>query len=78
MSAPAPHLCPADQPGDWPADQLAEARAILADCVHHPDSLIVIACRTLARHSLDPSERREAEALAGLLIGRTAGKGGAA
>ncbi len=55
-------------PADWPAQRLAEARGIVADFVHHPDSLIVLACRAIAAHSADPQERREALALAGLLI----------
>ena len=33
---------------DWPAERLAEARGIVADFVHHPDSLIVLACRAIA------------------------------
>ncbi len=55
-------------PADWPAQRLAEARGIVADFVHHPDSLIVLACRAIAAHSLEEQERREALALAGLLI----------
>ena len=58
---------------DWPAERLAEARGIVADFVHHPDSLIVLACRAIAAHSVDPQEGREALALAGLLIGRKGG-----
>ena len=54
--------------GDWPAPRLSEARGIVADFVHHPDSLIVLACRAIAAHSPDPQEGREALALAGLLI----------
>lgn len=53
---------------DWPIQRLAEARGIVADLVHHPDSLIVLACRAIAAHSADPQEGREALALAGLLI----------
>ncbi|WBU59260.1 hypothetical protein [Paracoccus albus] len=53
---------------DWPAQRLVEARGIVADFVHHPDSLIILACRAIAAHSSDPQERREALALAGLLI----------
>ncbi|MBO9457017.1 MULTISPECIES: hypothetical protein [unclassified Paracoccus (in: a-proteobacteria)] len=54
--------------GDWPAQRLSEARGIVADFVHHPDSLIILACRAIAAHSPDPQERREALALAGPLI----------
>lgn len=55
-------------PADWPAQRLAEARGIVADFVHHPDSLIILACRAIAAHSPEDQERREALALAGLLI----------
>ncbi len=59
-------------PTNWPAERLAEARGIVADCVHHPDSLIILACRAIAAHSPDPEECREALALAGLLVGQSA------
>ncbi|TXB67547.1 hypothetical protein FQV27_15270 [Paracoccus aurantiacus] len=74
-STPGAH-CPAD----WPAQRLTEARGIVADFVHHPDSLIVLACRAIAAHSPDPQECREALALAGLLIclSRRKRKGGGA
>lgn len=66
------HNCKCDStapcPADWPAQRLAEARGIVADFVHHPDSLIVLACRAISTHSPDPQECREALALAGLLI----------
>ena len=53
---------------DWPAQRLTEARRIVADFVHHPDSLIILACRAIAAHSPEEQERRETLALAGLLI----------
>ena len=55
-------------PADWPAQRLTEARGIVADFVHHPDSLIILACRAIATHSPEPQEGREALALTGLLI----------
>lgn len=55
-------------PADWSAQRLSEARSIVADFVHHPDSLIVLACRAIAAHSPEEQEGREALALAGLLI----------
>ena len=55
-------------PADWPAQRLAEARGIVADFVQHSDSLIILACRAIAAHSPEEQERREALALAGLLI----------
>ena len=67
-------------PSDWPAQRLTEARGIVADFVHHPDSLIVLACHAIASHSPEEQERREALALAGLLIALSTRKpkGGAA
>lgn len=67
-------------PTTWPAERLTEARSIVADFAHHPDSLIILACRAIAAHSPDPQECREAVALAGLLVGRSArtAKGGPA
>lgn len=58
-------------PTTWPSELLAEARGIVADFVHHRDSLIILACRAIAAHSPDPQECREAVALAGLLVGRS-------
>ncbi len=55
-------------PAAWLAQRLSEARGIVADFVHHPDSLIVLACRAIAAHSPEEQERHEALALAGLLI----------
>ena len=65
---------------DWPAQRLTEARSIVADFVHHPDSLIILACRAIATLSPEEQERREALALAGLLIclSNRKPKGGAA
>ncbi len=67
-------------PPDWPAQHLSEARGIVADFVHHPDSLIILACHAIAALSPDPQESREALALAGLLIciSKRKAKGGAA
>lgn len=59
-------------PTTWPSERLAEARGIVADFVHHRDSLIILACRAIAAHSPDAQECREAVALAGLLVGRSA------
>lgn len=53
-------------PTDWPIQRLAEARGIVAYFVHHPDSLIILACRAIAAHSPEELERRDALALADL------------
>jgi hypothetical protein len=47
----------------WPADRLSEARAILADIAHHPETRLVLAARVIVRHSRDEAECREACAL---------------
>ena len=48
---------------DWPADRVAEARAIIADAAHHSDRLVGIACEVLARHGATEEEREEARLL---------------
>jgi hypothetical protein len=61
-----------------------EARGILADIVHHPDTLIILACRVVCAHSPDPGERTDALGVMRLLSThpsealRTAPKGGVA
>jgi hypothetical protein len=47
----------------WPAERLREARAILADAAHHPDTLVSLAARVIVRHSRDEAECRDAHAL---------------
>ena len=47
----------------WPADRLAEARAVIADAAHHSDRLVTIACEVLARHGVTFEEREEARLL---------------
>lgn len=44
----------------WPADRVAEARAVIADVAHHSDLLIRLACNVLAQHGETSSERAEA------------------
>ena len=34
----------------WPADRLAEARAVVADVARHSDHLIGLACEVLVAH----------------------------
>ena len=48
---------------DWPADRLAEARAVIADVAHHSDHLIRLACNVLVQHGETSSERAEAQRL---------------
>lgn len=47
----------------WPADRLAEARAVIADVAHHSDLLIRLACSVLAQHGETPRERADAQRL---------------
>jgi hypothetical protein len=48
---------------NWPADRLAEARAVIADVAHHSDHLIRLACRVLAAHGDTAAEREDAQRL---------------
>ncbi|MGF6861768.1 hypothetical protein ABIE69_002341 [Rhodobacteraceae bacterium MBR-64] len=48
---------------DWPADRLAEARAVIADVAHHSDHLIRLACNVLATHGETEAERKDARVL---------------
>ena len=51
------------QVADWPADRLAEARAVIADVAHHTDHLIRLACNVLATHGDTAAERKDARVL---------------
>ena len=41
----------------WPADRLAEARAVIAAVAHHSDHLIRLACNVLVAHGETAPER---------------------
>ncbi|WP_372841878.1 hypothetical protein [Phaeovulum sp.] len=47
----------------WPADRLAEARAVIADVAHHGDALIRLACKVLIAHGETATEREDAQRL---------------
>ena len=47
----------------WPADRVAEARAVMADVAHHSDLLIRLACNVLVQHGETPAERADAQRL---------------
>jgi len=47
----------------WPAERLAEARAVIADVAHHSDLLIRLACNVLVQHGETPGERADAQRL---------------
>ncbi len=48
---------------DWPADRVAEARAVIADVAHHSDHLIRLACNILVTHGDTATEREDARVL---------------
>lgn len=58
-----PPFVPVSGSGDWPADRVAEARAVIADVAHHSDHLIRLACHVLAQHGATEGEREEARLL---------------
>jgi hypothetical protein len=66
----------------WPAERLREARGILADLAHQPDTRLLLAARIMIRHSPDETERKDARELQQFLDARspasTSPQGGAA
>ena len=48
---------------NWPADRVAEARAVIADVAHHSDHLIRLACNVLVAHGVTATERKDARVL---------------
>ena len=48
---------------NWPADRLAEARAVIADVARHSDHLIGLACEVLVTHGETALERKDAKVL---------------
>jgi hypothetical protein len=54
---------PGRRPTNWPADRLAEARAVIADVAHHSDHLIRLACNVLVTHGDIAAERKDARIL---------------
>ena len=47
----------------WPADRLAEARAVVADVARHSDHLVGLACDVLVAHGETATERKDARVL---------------
>ena len=47
----------------WPADRLAEARAVVADVARHSDHLVGLACNVLVAHGETATERKDARVL---------------
>jgi hypothetical protein len=48
---------------EWPAERLAEARAVIADVAHHSDHLIRLACNVLVQYGETEQEREDARIL---------------
>jgi hypothetical protein len=53
----------------WRRDRLAEARGVLADVAHNPDTLIILAARVVSQHTDEANECAEAIDLLRLLDG---------
>ena len=61
MTAPLIHPLLTDSGvGDWMIDRLTEARGILADTAHHPESLVILAARVVAGQTDSASECADA------------------
>jgi len=63
----APNAPTCSAHADWQQERLTEARGILADMAHHPDTLVVLACRVVCGCSVDATERTDALGLMRLL-----------
>lgn len=55
---------------DWPADRIAEARAVIADVGHHSDHLVRMACKVLVTHGETAAERQDAGVLLAVIDAR--------
>ena len=68
----------------WRQERLFEARGILADIAHHPETLVRLACQVICDNSTDTAERGDALGVMRLLRahrsepGSAVPKGGAA
>lgn len=60
---PLPKFSPVRLLAPWPADRLAEARAVVCEVALHSDHLIRLACNVLAVHGQTEAERKDAKAL---------------
>lgn len=52
---------------DWMLDRLTEARGVLADSTHHPDTLVILAARLVVGQTADARECADAIDLLRLL-----------
>lgn len=60
---------------DWIDERRHEARAVLADVVHHSDHLIRLACNVLVQHGETIEEREDARILLVVIDARHPGQG---
>ncbi len=60
---------------DWIDERRREARAVVADVVHHSDHLIRLACDVLVQHGETIEEREDARILLVVVDARHPGRG---
>ena len=60
---------------DWIEERRREARAIVADVVHHSDHLVCLACNVLVQHGETLKEREDARILLVVLDAKHSGRG---
>lgn len=60
---------------DWIDERRREARAVVADVVHHSDHLIRLACNVLVQHGETEQEREDARILLVMVDARHPGRG---
>ncbi len=60
---------------EWIEDRRREARAVLADVVHHSDHLVCLACNVLVQYGETPKEREDARILLVVLDAKHPGRG---
>ena len=65
FGAPSASICNAQS--HWRQARLSEARGVLADIGHHPDSLVVLACRVICTHGSNSIEHADALGVSRLL-----------
>ncbi len=76
-----PHLSVRKHPArdaartDWIDERRREARAVVADVVHHSDHLIRLACNVLVQHGETEQEREDARILLVVVDARHPGRG---
>ena len=60
LACGAPSASSCTDQSHWRQARLVEARGILADIVHHPDTLVLLACRVIFDNSRDAGDRIDA------------------